>query len=85
MKLEYQGLDNTEVGQCDMQLVISQIPANGDGWVDNFNVERSMDPVRYDFKVTVEPCKPTLTSVTAPGTMTYTLADPNISEPYQFD
>ena len=39
-----------------MQLVISQIPANGDGWVDNFNVERSMDPMRYDFKVTVEDC-----------------------------
>ena len=56
MTLEYQGLDDSEVGQCEMEMVVSQVSANGDGFVDNAGVESVMDPVTYSFVVTVEPC-----------------------------
>ena len=53
-----------------MRMIISQLPANGDGFIDNFGANRFIDPITYDFLVTIV-CEPTLTSVIDPQTMTY--------------
>ena len=85
MTLEYLGIDSSRVGQCDVDMIVSQIPANSDGFVDNLGTARYMPDNRYTFQVTIDPCQPILTSVVPPPDMTYTLGDSNINQSYQID
>ena len=78
--------DHTLVGRYNIDIVIKQDPANGDGFTDRAGNAKIMPEVRYPLVVTVNPCVITsFTPTAAPYDVTYTLGDPAFIIPYLLD
>ena len=72
--------DASDIKECQTEMIITS-----DGFNDMNGQYRQLPQQKYQFTTTVNPCQATLVNNEPLETMTYTLGDSAISQPFQID
>ena len=71
--------DNSMIGQCDVNMKVSQNIANGHFYTDKSGTQREIPSHTYTFKAIIEPCEVALTSLIDLNLMVMSLGDASMS------